>query len=107
MRPIDLVKHQTIVLPGLEEAAHAIVGRLNDARKLISRAPLFLVEGPQYLRDREQAIKRRLSRQRLGMARTEKKKADAELTRVRIAQREEEARLKARNVKTLVKRRRA
>lgn len=106
MPTIDLVKHQNTILPGLEEAVHNLVGRLNEARKLIHRAPLILIEDQQFLRDREQALRKRLLRQRLGMARIEKKKAEAELVCVHIARREQEARLKARNVKTLVKRRR-
>lgn len=107
MQPIDLVKHQTRILPGLEEAIQTLLGRMCESRKLLNLPALILIEDPDHLKDRIQEIRARLSRERLGMARTERKKAQAELTRLRIARREEVARLKTRNVKTLVKRRRA
>jgi hypothetical protein len=107
MQPIDLVKHQNTILPGLEEAAHSLIGRLNEARKLIDRAPLILIEDA---REVNRLYRERKARREKAVAkewRRKKQKEDAEQVRIRIEQRQQDARLKTRNVKTLVKRRSA
>lgn len=88
MRSIDLVKHQTRILPGLEEALQTLLGRMTESRKLLNLPPLILVEDPDYLKNRIKEIRTRLSRERMGMGRTERKKAEAELVRLRIARQE-------------------
>lgn len=106
MRPIDLVKHQTRILPGLEEAAHSVIGRLNAARKILNLNPVLLIEDHFEVRALNQLGHSRILKPER-IERQKRKKAEAEQTRLRIARREQDARLKTRNMKTLVKRRRA
>lgn len=94
MHPIDLVKHQTRILPGLEEAAHAIIGRLNEARKILKLPALLLTEDPNekahYIHyitlSREAAEEIRQS-----AIRHHKRKAEANAARERIRETETKA----------------
>lgn len=117
MQPIDLVKHQTTLLPGLEEAVHSLIGRLNEARKLIDRAPLILIEDPQEM---NRLYRERKARREKAVAkewRRKKQKEEAEQTRAKLIKRATgpvaselsfaSATVKGRVPKTLVKRRRA
>lgn len=84
MQPIDLVKHQTRILPGLEEAAQTVIGRLNDSRKILKLAPLILITEPTPKQfDRELTLQRKEKQLRL-----DRKTRDAKATRERIREKE-------------------
>ncbi len=107
MRTIDLVQHQTTILPGLEEAIHHLIGKLNEARKLIDRAPLILIEDQNEVNRLYRERKTRREKLARKVSVHQNKQEQAEQARIRIEQRDQQKRLNSRNVKTLVKRRRA
>jgi hypothetical protein len=114
MQPIDLVKHQSTVLPGLEEALHYILGRLNESRKLIDRAPLILIEDPEAVNRLYRERKARRDKAVIKAWRDKQKKTKADDARGRIAMRSTLDAIasdlgvsRTKVEKTLVKRRRA
>lgn len=109
MQPIDLVKHQTRILPGLEEAAHRVIGRLNEARKILKLPQLILREDANEKAHYVTISKEAAEQLRQSAMRFQKRKAEADRVRGRIADRVSFApgTVKGRVPKTLVKRRRA
>lgn len=103
MRPIDLVKQNTKLLPGLERAFFDALLTLNKARRLLNLPEIQAVQN----RPLTDTVMGRMIERKREADRLNKKIEEADKVRAKIAQREEDARLKARNVKTLVKRRRA
>ncbi len=101
MRSIDLVKHHSTLLPGLADALGTVLVTLNRTRNIRGMAPItIMVPGPE-------PVPRRLKEAaRKKVLRLIERQKQADEVRARIAKREEDARLKTRNVKTLVNRRR-
>jgi hypothetical protein len=88
MRSIDLVKHQTRILPGLEEAAHAVIGRLNESRKLLKLSSLILVEDQTAKAHYVTVSKEAAEQIRQSAIRYQKRKAEAEAARARIGEKQ-------------------
>lgn len=91
MRPIDLVKHQTTLLPGVEFSIHTLLGALNENRRRLDLPTLILIEDPEQLKRYHERITRTVRRERKESQRFDQKKQEAEQARARIREREIEA----------------
>jgi hypothetical protein len=107
MRPIDLVKQKTQILPGLEFSLHQLCGEMNQIRKTLDLTPLILVEDPQKLIEHRKAIQREAGRKAARTVKFNRLRTQQREAVERRLKREESRRLKAANKKTLVKRGRA
>lgn len=103
MRSIDLVKHQSRLLPGLEHALQHLLGEMCQIRKTLKLPALVLVEEPSKT---VFELDRFLKSQRKKKERQERREREAADVRGKIAAREGKTAI-ARPEKTLVKRRRA
>jgi hypothetical protein len=105
MQPIDLVKHQTRILPGLEEAAHAVIGRLNETREILNLTRLVLIEDQSEKEHYITISKGAAEEIRQSAMRYHRRKKEAEEVRERAARGEFHKPPAPVPVKTLVKRR--
>jgi hypothetical protein len=88
MQPIDLVKHQTTLLPGLEHSIQHLLGEMCQIRKTLKLPALILVEDPEEMnrlyRERKDLRDKAVSEAWLN----KKRKEAADAARERIRQKE-------------------